>query len=174
MALMFLLNPKRKHSWLRRWVCRVGTSLGFPNVEYAYVHGPPDRLRLGAGISFGTNLILNTNSGTITIGEETIFGHNCMVLTGTHRFIHGRRAKLSSATFRETPETGYDVRIGSGVFVASGAIIVGPVEIGDDCLIGAGAVVVKDVPSGSFVGGNPARLIRSLKDAAAIAEPSRR
>lgn len=172
MSLTFLLNPKRKHGPIRRWLARLGTGLGFLNVDYAYVHGPPERVRVGERVSFGTNALFNTNSGEITIGDDTIFGHNCMVLAGTHRFVNGRRAKLVCEDVRETPEHGYDVRIGSGVFVASGAIVIGPVTIGDDCLIAAGAVVVKDVPAGSLAAGNPARVVKSLKPPAGATDQS--
>jgi acetyltransferase-like isoleucine patch superfamily enzyme len=53
-------------------------------------------------------------------------------------------------------------RIGSFVYIGYGAIILPGVTVGDNCLIGAGAVVTKDVPSGSILVGNPAKVLRPL------------
>ena len=48
----------------------------------------------------------------------------------------------------------------NNVRVATGAIVIGGIQIGDNATIGAGAVVVKDVPSNTTVVGNPARIIK--------------
>ncbi len=56
-------------------------------------------------------------------------------------------------------------RIGNDVYLGTGAKILGDVEIGDSCVIGANAVVVKSVPAGSVAVGVPARVIRSGVDA---------
>ena len=119
-----------------------------------YVHGTRERIRVGRGVSL-MNTVLNTASGSITIGDNTIFGHNCMVLTGRHDFSDGRRKNLAGGG--EVPRDGHDISIGSGCWIASGVIITGSVTIGDDVIVAAGAVVTKDVPSGSMVGGVPAR-----------------
>ncbi len=50
--------------------------------------------------------------------------------------------------------------IGSGCWLGNGARIVGPLTIGDNAIVAAGAVVVKDVPPGAVVAGVPARIIR--------------
>ncbi|HLH10869.1 MAG TPA: acyltransferase [Methylovirgula sp.] len=52
-------------------------------------------------------------------------------------------------------------RIGRRCFIGARSLILPGVEIGDECLVGAGAVVTKDVPSRSVVVGNPARVIRT-------------
>ena len=56
-------------------------------IDYFYsnpfLHGPTDRLSIGERVS-KANTIFNTRSGSISIGEGVIFGHNCMVLTGLH------------------------------------------------------------------------------------------
>jgi maltose O-acetyltransferase len=57
---------------------------------------------------------------------------------------------------------GYTIRIGDGVSIGGGAIILPGVTIGDGCVIGAGSVVRHDIPAGSLAVGNPARIIRSL------------
>ncbi|CAM5455544.1 serine O-acetyltransferase [Thauera mechernichensis] len=58
--------------------------------------------------------------------------------------------------------------IGNDLWIGFGATIVGGVKIGDGAVIGAHAVVTKDVPPYAIVGGNPARLIRMRFDDATV------
>ena len=122
-----------------------------------YCHGKLKRLHLGKNIST-MNTIFNVSSGEIYIGDDTIFGHNCMVLTGRHDFIKGKRKKIVTGG-RETPAEGYNIHIGRGCWIASGVIIIGGVTIGDNVIIGAGAVITHDIPSGVFAAGVPAKVI---------------
>jgi len=165
----FILSPKRKRfftlsSRLKYWIqfplTRLMLWCGFPNVDYAYVHGDPKKVALGERCSTpGT--IFNVMSGRIYVGAETIFGHNCMVLTGVHRFENGVRAKLNpKSTIKEVPDDGCDINIGMGCFIGSGAIVLNKVTIGDHVIIGAGSVVTSDIPSHSFACGVPARVVR--------------
>ena len=52
-------------------------------------------------------------------------------------------------------------RIGENCFIGGRALIMPGIEIGDGCIVGAGSVVTKSVPSGSLVAGNPARILKS-------------
>ena len=124
-----------------------------------YCHGNNKKLHLGKNVS-ALNAIFNVSSGHIYIGDYTIFGHNCMIITGRHEFLNGKRKKLVTGG-PEAPTSGYDIVIGKGCWIASGAIISGGVTIGDNVIIGAGSVVTKDVPSGVFAAGIPARIIRN-------------
>jgi acetyltransferase-like isoleucine patch superfamily enzyme len=126
-----------------------------------YCHGDARRLHVGKRVST-VNTVFNVASGEIFIGDDTIFGHNCMVLTGRHEFSGGRRRRLVTGE-PDTPTTGSDIHIGSGCWIASGAIVTGGVTIGDNTIIGAGAVVAMDVPGGVFAAGVPARVIRRLE-----------
>jgi acetyltransferase-like isoleucine patch superfamily enzyme len=105
------------------------------------------------------NTLFNVISGNITIGDNTLFTHNCMVLTGTHNFYNGKLASLNNPPELEVPNQGRDIVIGSGCFIGSGAIILGNVIIGDNVIIAAGSVVTNDVPSNCFAGGIPAKVI---------------
>lgn len=102
----------------------------------------------------------NTRSGSITVGENTVLGEDVMVLTGKHYSIF--EAENENKPLHYVPEEGRDVTIGAGCYIASGAIIIGKVNIGDYAVVGAGSVVTKDVPSRSFVAGIPATIVRML------------
>jgi acetyltransferase-like isoleucine patch superfamily enzyme len=84
------------------------------------------------------------NPHLISIGDYSVIGVHSALLA--HCPIHGA----------------LPCNIGSFVYIGYGAIILPGVTVGDHCLIGAGAVVTKDVPEGSVVAGNPARVLRSL------------
>ena len=84
-----------------------------------------------------------------------------MVLTGKHLNID--EAGENSLDLHSVLENGRDVNIGSGCYIGSGAIIIGPVQIGDFSVIGAGSVVTKNVPKKTFYAGNPARMIKQFK-----------
>jgi len=102
----------------------------------------------------------NTRSGSITVGENTVFGENVMVLTGKHYSI--AEAEQENKPLHYVPEEGRDVTIGAGCYIGSGSIIIGKVDIGDYAVIGAGSVVTKNVPARGFAAGIPARLIKML------------
>jgi serine O-acetyltransferase len=53
--------------------------------------------------------------------------------------------------------------LGDNILVGVGAKILGPVKIGDNCIIGANAVVVHDMPENSVIGGIPARVLRKVR-----------
>ena len=54
------------------------------------------------------------------------------------------------------------IKIGNDCWIASNVVVCGGVSIEDGCVIGAGSVVTRDIPSGSFAAGNPCRVIRKI------------
>lgn len=107
-----------------------------------------------------SSVYFNTRSGRIVVGENSVFGEDVMVLTGKHLNIE--EARRDQLPLHHVPESGRDVTIGSGCYIGSGAIIIGPVEIGDQAVVGAGSVVTRNVPARSFAAGNPATVVRTL------------
>lgn len=106
------------------------------------------------------SVYFNTRSGKIIVGENTVFGEYVMVLTGKHNYFSDVN---SIADLHEVPLDGRDIIIGDNCYIGSGAIIIGPVKIGDFAVIGAGSVVTKDVEMYTLVGGIPAKKIKKLK-----------
>ncbi len=105
------------------------------------------------------SVYFNTRSGLIKIGSNTVFGENVMVLTGKHNYFSGNKNILE---LHKVPEKGRDIVIGDNCYIGSGAIIIGPVNIGNFAVIGAGAVVTKDIEPYTMVGGVPAHILKKL------------
>lgn len=118
-----------------------------------HVWGPAGRLRI-APTAHVNDALFNTESGTITVGEHAFFGHGVAVLTGTHDVAQVREARQ-----RAVPAEGRDVEIGSGAWIGTRALVLGPCRIGADAVVAAGAVVTRDVPDGARVAGVPARAL---------------
>jgi acetyltransferase-like isoleucine patch superfamily enzyme len=106
----------------------------------------------------------------VVIGNDTRVQSHCFicdgVTIGTHCFI-GHGTTFTNDLFVDSPNfenwirrettVGNDVRIGSNVTLL-------PINIGDNAIIGAGAVVTKDVSANCVVAGNPAKVVRKIKD----------
>jgi carbonic anhydrase/acetyltransferase-like protein (isoleucine patch superfamily) len=73
---------------------------------------------------------------------------------------------MEGAGFSEKKYPRFDffgkIKIGSNVYIGNYALILPGVTVQDDVIIGAGSVVTKSIPSGSIVGGNPAKIIGNL------------
>jgi len=147
----FKLNPKRKKNW-KYPLQLLGVKLGFQNVDFYYKHGD-NELVIGEGCST-CDAIFNCSSGKIVVGKNTVFGHNVVLLTGTHLFYRGRRAKLAGAPYAETPKEGRDITIGEGCFIGSFALLIGPCILGDNVRVSAGSVVTGTIKEGTTVYGN--------------------
>jgi maltose O-acetyltransferase len=120
---------------------------------------PPFYCDYGSNITLGHKVYFNFNCVVldvcpVRIGSNVLFGPAVQVYAATH--------PLDVATRRQWLELGRSVDIGDDVWVGGGAIICPGVSIGAGSVIAAGAVVVKDVPPGVVVGGNPARILRSV------------
>ncbi|MDB4442615.1 acyltransferase [bacterium] len=94
-----------------------------------------------ARISFRTFLD-KTHPQGIYIGDESYIASGATVLT--HDFIKDIKS---------------DTKIGKRCFIGTNAVIMPGITIGDSVIVGSGAIVTKDVPSGCIVTGNPARVI---------------
>jgi acetyltransferase-like isoleucine patch superfamily enzyme len=127
---------------------------GFRNAE---INAEKYRLK-GIDIGEGTWIFSNVHIDR-TKGSELHIGKNC-VLTGCSVLAHDASLHLAYGVLpRFKP-----VYIGDNCFIGWRSIIMPGVTIGSDCVIGAGAVVTKDIPSGSIAAGNPARVIGTTSD----------
>ena len=118
---------------------------------------PPFYANIGKNITVGKGVFLNTgchfgDQGGITIGDNVLFGSNVVIATVNHDFDPANRR-----TAYPSP-----VVIGNNVWIGSSVTIVPGVTIGENAIVAAGAVVTKDVPPNTVVGGNPARILRKI------------
>lgn len=100
-----------------------------------------------------TNGISFIGKGKITIGKYFHSGEDVVIISSNHNF------RQAEAIPYDSKANIGDVVIEDFVWVGHGVIILPGVNIGEGCIIGAGAVVTKSVPPFKIVGGNPAKVI---------------
>ena len=98
----------------------------------------------------------------VEIGEGTFVGAEAMIFDND---FHAPIGEWSWGDF--APDNPRPVIIGRGVFIGARAIILKGVTIGDRAVVGAGAVVTRDVPARSIAAGNPARIVSAKNPNAA-------
>lgn len=89
----------------------------------------------------------------VTIGDNVLFGPNVMISTATHPL---------DPIERLSTEYGSPITIGNNVWLGGNVSIFPGVTIGDNCVIGAGSVVTRDIPESSVAVGNPCRVTKSI------------
>lgn len=121
------------------------------NIERGVSFG--DDLKIGFGSGIGANSVI---SAGVQIGDHVMTGQEVLMFTSNHRM---DRVDIpmggAGMTERKTIVIGNDVWIGARVIILPG------VHIGNGAVIGAGAVLTKDVPDYEVWGGNPAHFLKS-------------
>lgn len=121
---------------------------------------PPFYTTGGENIRIGRNVFINQNCtmydlAGIDIGDDVMIGPNVSIITSGHPIEPSRRRDGVVAR---------PIAIGKNVWIAAGATIIGGVTVGENSVVAAGSVVTMDVPPNMLVGGNPARIIRSIAE----------
>ncbi len=129
-----------------------------------FLAGCGNHVNIERGATFGRRVWVGNYSdlgidckinGELHIGHNTFMGPQVMVYTTNHEFIRTDVPMMYQALTKERP-----VVIGNDVWIGARVILLPGVHVFDHAIIGAGAVVTKDVPEWAIVGGNPARIIR--------------
>lgn len=118
---------------------------------------PPFYTDCGKNIRLGKRVFINSgckfqDQGGITIGDDVLVGHNCVIATLNHVMDPDRRGDMIPAP----------VKIGDKVWIGANVTILQGVTVGDGAILAAGAVVNKDVPARTVVAGVPAKIIRTI------------
>ncbi len=137
--------------------------------------------RIGAGSIFSGQLGRYSYIGeecriNASIGKYCSVGNRVMTVSGTHPtrswvsthpafYSTGKQCGMSFVSETLFDETTAPAVIGNDVWIGAGALLIGGVTVGDGAVIAAGAVVTKDVPAYTVVGGVPAKEIRKRFDA---------
>jgi acetyltransferase-like isoleucine patch superfamily enzyme len=127
-------------------------------VDDSFLLIPPFYTTGGADIRVGRNVFVNQNCtfydlGGLDIADDVMIGPNVSIITSSHPLEPSRRRDAVLAK---------PIVIERNVWIAAGATIIGGVTIGENAVVAAGSVVTRDVPPNTLVGGNPARVIRSI------------
>ena len=122
---------------------------------------PPFRCDCGFNIKVGKNFGANYNCTFLDVAKIT-FGDNCLVAPNVAIYTAGH--PLHPDSRNSGYEYGIEVHIGNNVWIGGNSVICPGVTIGDNCVIGAGSVVTKDIPAWSLAAGNPARVIRTITE----------
>src|SRR5215469_16321286 len=129
-------------------------------VDESFLLIPPFYTVGGDEIRVGRNVFVNQNCtfydlGGLDISDDVMIGPNVSIITTGHPI---------EPSLRRAATIGKPIVIERNVWIAAGATIVGGVTVGENSVVAAGSVVTRDVPSNTLVGGNPARVIRSIGD----------
>ena len=129
-------------------------------VDESFLLIPPFYTNGGDEICVGQNVFINQNCtfydlGGLDIGDDVMIGPNVNIITTGHPVAPAQRRTIT---------IGKPVVIERNVWIAAGATTIGGVTVGENAVVAAGAVVTKDVPPDTLVGGNPARVIRAIGD----------
>lgn len=127
-------------------------------VDDSFLLIPPFYTTGGVDITVGRNVFVNQNCtfydlGGLDIGDDVMIGPNVSIITSGHPIEPSQRRASVVAK---------PVVIERNVWIAAGVTIIGGVTVGENSVVAAGSVVTKDVPANMLVGGNPARVIRSI------------
>ncbi len=120
---------------------------------------PPFYTDFGKNITIGKDVFINSgchfqDQGGIEIGDGALIGHNVVLATINHDLNPKENRKNHYAP----------IRIGAHVWIGSNATVLPGVTIGDWAVVAAGAVVTRDVPAMTVVGGVPAGVLRTIQE----------
>ena len=113
------------------------------------------KMEIGDRSGVGINAKMH---GKVVIGKDVMMGPDCIIYTKNHAFCDTTIPMNKQGFSAEKP-----VIIGDDVWIGGRVIILPGVHVGKGAIIGAGAVVTKDVPEYAVVGGNPAKILKYRK-----------
>lgn len=138
--------------------------------EGSFLQGPVF-FHYGKHTRIGKNCFINYNftvqdDAKVAIGDNCSFGPNVTIVTPVHPMLPNERARMRDKDgnikhmcYAKPVSIGHDCWFGANVVVCPG------VTIGENCVVGAGSVVTRDIPPNSFAAGVPCRVIRPITEA---------
>jgi acetyltransferase-like isoleucine patch superfamily enzyme len=110
------------------------------------------RIRLGRQVFIGPCVVIYGHGG-VEIGDFSLISMHCCILSSNHTI------PTQNKIIRHQPDILLPTTIGRDCWLGAGVTVLGGVQIGDGCVVGAGAVITKDLPQYSIANGVPARVI---------------
>jgi putative colanic acid biosynthesis acetyltransferase WcaF len=155
--IIFRMTPRPLFG-LRRSLLRLfGADIGLGVRTYPSTHIYfPWNLRVGAYSSFGEQVLVY-NLGIVQIGERVTVSQRAHLCAGSHDY------RIPSMPLLKPP-----IRVEDDVWICADAYIGPGICVGSSAIVGARAVVVRDVEPSTVVGGNPAKFIKYREESAGI------
>lgn len=130
-----------------------------PNAGKNLFVEPPFHCDYGSHITAGENLFMNFSCcildvARVTIGDNCMFGPHVQIYTATHPVEFKAR--------NSGKELAKPITIGNNVWIGGNATICPGVSLGDNVVVGSGSVVTKNFPDNVVIGGNPAKIIKTI------------
>ena len=136
---------------------------GFIQGPIAFHYGK--HTRIGKNFFGNFNLTIQDDA-EVTIGDNCNFGPNVTIVTPVHPMLPDeRRVMLTEEGEKRHLCYAKPVHIGNDCWFGASVTVCPGVTIGNNCVIGAGSVVTRDIPANSFAAGNPCRVIREITEA---------
>lgn len=125
---------------------------------------------IGDDVYIGKGSLFSCADAPLIIGDHVMFGPNVTIVTGDHRTDMVGKYMSQITVSEKLPENDKAVNITGDNWIAANAIILKGVNVGRGAIVASGAVVTKDVPPYSIVGGVPAKVIGMRFDESQIEE----
>lgn len=141
------IYKKIRYFFASRFVEACGRNVNFE-------HGARFNQELSIGNNSGAGINCSLG-GNVVIGDNVMMGPECILLPHFHK-----TSRLDIPMCEQGFEEAKPIHIGNDVWIGTRVIIMPGITIGDHSIIGAGAIVTKDVPDYAVVGGCPAKIIK--------------
>lgn len=134
--------------------------IGKKSVIEGYIDGFLKNVYIGDYTHIAEKNVFFCSRANIYIGNHVMISRDSLFVTGTHRYDIVGRYIESIGDDEKLPGNDSDIRINDDAWIGSKCIVLKGVTIGEGAIVASGAVVTKDVPPYSIVGGCPAKVIK--------------
>ena len=146
------IERENRKEMINQFFCKTGEEFSIQSPFYC---------DFGFNISIGENFFSNYNLvildvAPVTIGDNVLFGPNVSLYTAGH--------PIHPISRNSGYEYGIPITIGDNVWLGGNVVVIPGVTIGENSVVAAGSVVVKDIPANVVAAGNPCKVIREIRD----------
>jgi len=153
--LVFPLLPDTRLFRLKAFLLRLrGFHIGHNVRVVSSVKIKLKMLSVGDNTFIGHDTLIAGGDALVEIGRDVDIAPRCVLLTGSH--------EIGSSDHRAGAGNSQSIKIGDGTWIGGSTTILGGVQIGRGCVIGAGSLVRSDIDDDCLAAGVPARVIREL------------
>ena len=175
-ALVRYMPGKIGNVTRQKWFGRRFHNNGVVYIEFGCEFVTPQKMNFTGHVSIGKNAFFAADGGNVVVGNDTAFnmnvhinasvggminiGNGCLIGPNVVMRTAGHRYDIPNVQIRQQGHVPLDIQIEDDIWIGANAVVLGGVHIGRGAIIGAGAVVTKDVPSMAIAVGVPAKVIK--------------